>query len=56
MLSALHYAFGMIHSELDLAHMPLDDPDVYQMLCRADYLCTSGVKSLSPIPKRNVEM
>jgi hypothetical protein len=28
MLSALHYAFDMIHSELDLAHMPLDDPEV----------------------------
>ncbi len=45
MLSALHYAFDMIHSELDLAHMPLDDPDVYEMLCRADSVGVFQVES-----------
>ena len=29
MLSALHYAYDMIESELDLSNMPLDDPEVY---------------------------
>src|SRR5207302_2078881 len=45
MLSALHYAFDMIGSELDLAHMPLDDPEVYQMLCRADSVGVFQVES-----------
>jgi error-prone DNA polymerase len=36
MLSALHYAFDMISSTLDLSTMPLDDAEVYEMLCRAD--------------------
>ena len=29
MLSALHYAYDMIESDLDLGDMPLDDPEVY---------------------------
>jgi error-prone DNA polymerase len=45
MLSALHYAFDMIESELDLAHMPLDDPEVYDMLCRADSVGVFQVES-----------
>jgi error-prone DNA polymerase len=45
MLSALHYAFDMIDSELDLAHMPLDDPEVYEMLCRADSVGVFQVES-----------
>jgi error-prone DNA polymerase len=45
MLSALHYAFDMIDSELDLAHMPLDDPEVYAMLCRADSVGVFQVES-----------
>jgi error-prone DNA polymerase len=45
MLSALRYAFDMIDSELDLAHMPLDDPQVYEMLCRADSVGVFQVES-----------
>ncbi len=45
MLSALHYAFDMIDSELDLAHLPLDDPEVYDMLCRADSVGVFQVES-----------
>jgi len=45
MLSALHYAFDMIGAELDLAHMPLDDPQVYQMLCQADSVGVFQVES-----------
>jgi len=45
MLSALHYAFDMIHSQLDLAHMPLDDPQVYDMLCHADSVGVFQVES-----------
>ncbi|MFI5914959.1 error-prone DNA polymerase [Dactylosporangium sp. NPDC051541] len=45
MLSALRYAFEMIDSELDIAHMPLDDPEVYAMLCRADSVGVFQVES-----------
>jgi error-prone DNA polymerase len=45
MLSALHYAFDMIDSELDLSRMPLDDPEVYEMLCRADSVGVFQVES-----------
>ncbi|WP_426506528.1 error-prone DNA polymerase [Dactylosporangium sp. McL0621] len=45
MLSALRYAFEMIDSELDIAHMPLDDPEVYDMLCRADSVGVFQVES-----------
>jgi error-prone DNA polymerase len=36
MLSALHYAYDMIESDLDISTMRLDDPEVYAMLQRAD--------------------
>jgi error-prone DNA polymerase len=45
MLSALHYAFDMIESELDLSTMPLNDPDVYDMLCEADSIGVFQVES-----------
>jgi error-prone DNA polymerase len=45
MLSALHYAFDMIESELDLSTMPLDDGEVYDMLCRADSIGVFQVES-----------
>jgi error-prone DNA polymerase len=45
MLSALHYAFDMIESELDLSTMPLDDPEVYRMLCQADSIGVFQVES-----------
>jgi error-prone DNA polymerase len=45
MLSALHYAFDMIHDELDLSTMPLDDAEVYDMLCRADSVGVFQVES-----------
>ncbi|GAA2638762.1 error-prone DNA polymerase [Dactylosporangium fulvum] len=45
MLAALRYAFEMIDSTLDIAHMPLDDPEVYEMLCRADSVGVFQVES-----------
>jgi error-prone DNA polymerase len=45
MLSALHYAFDMIDSELDLSRMPLADPEVYDMLCAADSVGVFQVES-----------
>jgi error-prone DNA polymerase len=45
MLSALHYAFDMIESELDLATMPLGDQEVYKMLCAADSIGVFQVES-----------
>ncbi len=37
MLSALHYADDMIDDRSSISvTMPLDDPEVYDMLCRAD--------------------
>ncbi len=45
MLSALHYAVDMIDSEFDLSTMPLDDPEVYDMLCRADSVGVFQVES-----------
>ncbi|MET7403249.1 error-prone DNA polymerase [Dactylosporangium sp. NPDC005572] len=45
MLSALRYAFEMIDSTLDIAHMPLDDAEVYDMLCRADSVGVFQVES-----------
>jgi error-prone DNA polymerase len=45
MLSALHYAFDMIDSELDLSRMPLDDAEVYEMLCHADSVGVFQVES-----------
>ncbi|MEO3746950.1 error-prone DNA polymerase [Plantactinospora sp. B5E13] len=45
MLSALHYAYDMIGSSLDLGEMSLDDPEVYEMLCRADSVGVFQVES-----------
>jgi error-prone DNA polymerase len=45
MLSALHYAYDMIDAELDLSTMPLDDPEVYAMLQRADSVGVFQVES-----------
>ncbi|GIF11901.1 error-prone DNA polymerase [Actinoplanes teichomyceticus] len=45
MLSALHYAYDMISDELDIGTMPLDDPEVYEMLCRADSVGVFQVES-----------
>jgi error-prone DNA polymerase len=45
MLSALRYAFEMIDSEMDIAHMRLDDEEVYKMLCRADSVGVFQVES-----------
>jgi error-prone DNA polymerase len=45
MLSALHYAYDMIESELDLGSMRLDDDQVYAMLCRADSVGVFQVES-----------
>ncbi|MFB9239596.1 error-prone DNA polymerase [Plantactinospora siamensis] len=45
MLSALHYAYDMIGDTLDLGDMTLDDPEVYDMLCRADSVGVFQVES-----------
>ncbi|HEX6499256.1 MAG TPA: error-prone DNA polymerase [Micromonosporaceae bacterium] len=45
MLSALHYAFDMVDPDLDMGTLPLDDPEVYQMLCRADSVGVFQVES-----------
>ncbi|MGC4805772.1 error-prone DNA polymerase [Micromonospora sp. DT233] len=45
MLSALHYGYDMIGASLDLGDMTLDDPEVYDMLCRADSVGVFQVES-----------
>ena len=45
MLSALHYAYDLIEDELDIGTMPLDDGEVYDMLCRADSVGVFQVES-----------
>ncbi|WP_092382441.1 error-prone DNA polymerase [Micromonospora phaseoli] len=45
MLSALHYGYDMIGMSLDLGDMALDDPEVYDMLCRADSVGVFQVES-----------
>ncbi|MBQ0892430.1 error-prone DNA polymerase [Micromonospora sp. U56] len=45
MLSALHYGYDMIGMTLDLGDMTLDDPEVYDMLCRADSVGVFQVES-----------
>ena len=45
MLSALHYAFDMVDTDRTLATMPLDDAEVYRMLCRADSVGVFQVES-----------
>jgi error-prone DNA polymerase len=45
MLSALHYAYDMIESDLDLSSMDLTDREVYEMLKRADSVGVFQVES-----------
>ena len=45
MLSALHYAYDMLESDLDISTMRLDDEEVYAMLCRADSVGVFQVES-----------
>jgi error-prone DNA polymerase len=45
MLSALHYAYDMIESDLDISTMRLDDREVYVMLQRADSVGVFQVES-----------
>ncbi|NJC69762.1 error-prone DNA polymerase [Planosporangium thailandense] len=45
MLSALHYAYDMIGLRWDLSTMELTDPEVYEMLCRADSVGVFQVES-----------
>jgi error-prone DNA polymerase len=45
MLSALHYAFDMIDSTLDIGTLALDDAEVYEMLCHADSVGVFQVES-----------
>ncbi len=45
MLSALHYAFDMIESKLDFTNIRPADPEVYDMLCRADSVGVFQVES-----------
>jgi error-prone DNA polymerase len=45
MLSALHYAYDMIESDLDIGTMRLDDDEVYAMLRRADSVGVFQVES-----------
>jgi error-prone DNA polymerase len=45
MLSALRYAYDMISTDLDISTMSLDDPEVYDMLCRADSVGVFQVES-----------
>ncbi|MEV4624158.1 error-prone DNA polymerase [Asanoa sp. NPDC049573] len=45
MLSALRYAYEMIEDDLDISTMPLDDPEIYDMLCRADSVGVFQVES-----------
>jgi error-prone DNA polymerase len=45
MLSALHYAVDFVDPEIDIGKMQLDDPEVYEMLCRADAVGVFQVES-----------
>ena len=49
MLNALEEAVPMIRrhegKEIDLAHLPPDDPDVYEMICRADTVGVFQIES-----------
>ncbi|GAA2517407.1 error-prone DNA polymerase [Pilimelia columellifera] len=54
MLGALHDGFDLIGQRLELAEMPLDDPEVYEMLCRADAVGVFQVESraqLATLPR-----
>ena len=59
MLSALHYAYDMIESDLDISTMRLDDPEVYEMLCRADSVGVFQVESraqMATLPRLKPEL
>jgi error-prone DNA polymerase len=49
MLSALHYAFDFLHEvhgvDVELATVPHEDPEVYEMLCQADSVGVFQVES-----------
>jgi error-prone DNA polymerase len=45
MLSALHYAVDFVDKSIDIGQMPLDDKEVYAMLCRADAIGVFQVES-----------
>jgi error-prone DNA polymerase len=45
MLSALHYAVDFVDPDIDIGQMPLDDAEVYDMLCRADAVGVFQVES-----------
>jgi error-prone DNA polymerase len=45
MLSALHYAYDLIGLDWNLSAMDLTDPEVYDMLCRADSVGVFQVES-----------
>src|SRR5688572_28404674 len=54
MLSALHYAFEFLGMEPDLSRLPPEDPEVYDMLCRADTVGVFQVESraqMSTMPR-----
>lgn len=45
MLSALHYAVDFVDPAIDIGRMDLGDPEVYDMLCRADAVGVFQVES-----------
>ncbi|MDG4796539.1 error-prone DNA polymerase [Micromonospora sp. WMMD1082] len=45
MLSALHHGYDLIGASLELGELTLDDPEVYDMLCRADSVGVFQVES-----------
>ncbi|HEX6681400.1 MAG TPA: error-prone DNA polymerase [Candidatus Limnocylindrales bacterium] len=54
MLSALHYVFNFLDMKPDLGLIPPDDPEVYDMLCRADTVGVFQVESraqMSTLPR-----
>ncbi|MEN3308899.1 MAG: error-prone polymerase [Micromonosporaceae bacterium] len=54
MLSALHYAFDFLGQDLDLGDLDCTDPEVYEMLCRADTVGVFQVESraqMSTLPR-----
>ncbi|WP_144120965.1 error-prone DNA polymerase [Catellatospora sichuanensis] len=54
MLSALRYAHEFLGNDLDLGELRCDDPEVYEMLCRADSVGVFQVESraqMSTLPR-----
>jgi error-prone DNA polymerase len=54
MLSALHYAYDFLGDTLELGDLRCDDPEVYDMLCRADTIGVFQVESraqMSTLPR-----